>query len=400
VHIHLDAVGGIAGDMFVAAIVDSWPQYQGCVEDAFSRLSLPSGVSAGFIDHDDGVLVGRRYIVSDGGTDAPDPGHTPFRQIRADLLASSLPETICSHAIGIFEVLAEAEGRVHGREPDDVVFHEVGAWDSVVDIVSAAALIDRCGASSWSVGPLPTGSGLVDTAHGFLPVPAPATVLLLEGFTVLDDGVGGERVTPTGAAILRYLGATSGLPRVPLVMGRCGHGFGTKRFEAMSNVLRVLVFDEDEAAGGDATGADVVGVIRFEVDDQTAEDLAVGLDRLRDHDDVLDVIQSAVFAKKGRVAAQIQVLTRPNVIDNVIAACFEETSTIGVRFGHEGRVVLDRSVESVTVDEHDVRVKVAKRQGGDTFKAEMADVAGAGGHEARRLLRRSAEDAVVRRSDK
>jgi len=395
VHIHLDAVGGIAGDMFVAAIVDTWPDYQDYVADALSRLSLPPGVSAEVVDHDDGTLVGRRYVVSDGPLDSPDPGHTPLRQIRADLLASELPEAICAHAVGIFEILADAEGRVHGREPDDVVFHEVGAWDSIVDIVSAAALIERCGAVSWSVGPIPMGSGLVDTAHGLLPVPAPATVLLLEGLTVVDDGVGGERVTPTGAAIVRYLGATSGLPRVPLVMGQCGHGFGSKRFDAMSNVLRVLAFDEEEAARGD-----VVGVIRFEVDDQTAEDLAVGLDRLRGHDDVLDVIQSAVFAKKGRIAAQIQVLTRPDAIDNVVAACFEETSTIGVRFAKEGRVVLKRSIESVIVDEHNVRVKVAKRQGGDTFKAEMADAAGAGGHEARRIRRSSAEDAAVRRTGK
>jgi len=396
VHIHLDAVGGIAGDMFVAAIVDTWPEYEQSVLEAVASVDVSPGVTAELVDHNDGTLVGRRYIVCDTGSQSGDvvqpSGHTAFREIRASLVASSLPSTVCSHAVGIFELLAEAEGRVHGRAPEDVVFHEVGAWDSIVDIVSAAALIDRCDAKSWSVGPLPMGSGLVDTAHGLLPVPAPATVLLLEGFVVVDDGVGGERVTPTGAAILRYLHAASGLPSLPLVMGRCGHGFGTKQFDAMPNVLRVLAFDESDSASGEAVGA-----IRFEVDDQSAEDLAVGLDHLRDRDDVLDVIQSAVFAKNGRVAAQIQVLTRPDSLDDVIAACFRETSTIGVRFGQERRVVLDRSIVSVSVDDDDIRVKVSERPGGDSFKAEMADVADAGGREARNRLRNSAENVLARR---
>ena len=138
-------------------------------------------------------------------------------------------------AIAIFAVLAEAEGRVHGIAPAEVSFHEVGAWDSIMDIVAAAALIEDIGAAGWSTTPVPLGSGRVRSAHGDLPVPTPATALLLEGLEVFDDGRPGERVTPTGAAILRHLMPGQGLPRRRLRLGRVGHGFGTKRFAGISN---------------------------------------------------------------------------------------------------------------------------------------------------------------------
>ena len=114
-----------------------------------------------------------------------------------------LDPAVRRRALAIFSLLAEAEARVHGCAVEDVLFHEVGAWDSIADIVSAAFLIEESAATNWTVGAIPLGAGRVHTAHGLLPVPAPATALLLEGFPFIDDGVGGERVTPTGAAIVR-----------------------------------------------------------------------------------------------------------------------------------------------------------------------------------------------------
>jgi uncharacterized protein (DUF111 family) len=136
-----------------------------------------------------------------------------------------------AHAVQIFTLLAEAEAWVHGIEVERVAFHEVGAWDSIADIVGAAALIAALGATRWSSSPVPLGSGRVTTAHGVLPVPAPATARLLTGMTTVDDGVAGERVTPTGAAILRYLcppaeNAAASLAARKLIA--CGTGFGSR----------------------------------------------------------------------------------------------------------------------------------------------------------------------------
>lgn len=398
VHIHLDAVGGVAGDMFVAAMIDAWPEHHGYLIELLRHVDI-AGVASEVIDHDDGTLVGRRFVVercqSDTGpaagadAGAGTHGHESFRNIRAMLMASSLPPTVRERAVDIFTLLAVAEGRVHGREPDDVVFHEVGAWDSIIDIVAAAGMIDLFTSATWSVGPLPMGSGVVETAHGILPVPAPATVILLEGLPVVHDAVPGERVTPTGAAIVRNLRPSVNPPSNPMMIDRCGHGFGTKKLPGMSNILRVLSYESAELPLTDR-----VGVVRFEVDDQTPEDLAVGLDRLRERSDVLDVTQSSVTGKKGRMASHIQVLARPEAVEAVIEACFRETATIGVRFGTESRVVLQRRLEVVSVGEEGTRVKTSERPGGPTSKAEMDDVALAGDRDARAGRRSKAEAAV------
>jgi len=400
VHIHLDAIGGIAGDMFVAAMIDARPEHEHDVAAALSRLPGLAGVTADLAEINDGILTGRRFVVErDHRHDPGDPDahpshdhashdHTTFSDIRQMLSSSMLAEPVRDHAIAIFALLAEAEGTVHGRRPEDVTFHEVGAWDSIVDIVSAAVLIDLCGDATWSVSPLPLGSGRIDTAHGVLPIPAPATTLLLEGFPVIDDGVGGERVTPTGAAIVRHLDPAHAPPSTPMAITHSGHGFGTMNLPGMSNVLRVLVF---EPAG--QSDRNLVAVIRFEVDDQNPEDLAVGLEHLRDRDDVLDVTQAPVLGKKGRMASHVQVLAEPGSLDPVIEACFGETTTIGVRFAHESRVVLERRVDRRDALGVSVGVKTVLRPGGPDVKAEMDDIAEAGDREARDRRRGRAESA-------
>lgn len=237
-HIHLDAVGGIAGDMFVAALLDAWPELAADVASNLRQAGLADDVRACPVVHDDGVLTGHRFeVTKDGAGDPSDKpehqahhhhhhdgrsphhhdhgGHTHWRDLRASLLESALPETVKHTAIGIFQELARAEAEVHGKEVDAVAFHEVGNWDSLADIVAAATLIVGVGPATWSVGSLPLGGGWVETAHGRLPVPAPATALLLRGFRFHDDGRPGERVTPTGAAILRFLAPEAGIGPLP-----------------------------------------------------------------------------------------------------------------------------------------------------------------------------------------
>jgi pyridinium-3,5-bisthiocarboxylic acid mononucleotide nickel chelatase len=400
VHLHLDPVGGIAGDMFVAAMLDAFPAIAAEVDFVLGSLGLPEFVTAKLVPWNDGVLSGSRFVVTDTPADAsPEVAADAHVHRHAHELLTWLDRAINDRAVrtrsrAIFDVLAEAEARVHGTSVDEVTFHEVGAWDSIVDVVAAATVIERCGATSWSVGPLTTGSGRVASAHGQLPVPAPAVVVLLEGFAVFDDGRVGERVTPTGAAILRQLGAAVGAPQVPMAQGRVGIGFGTKRFDGISNIVRVR---ELLPLPGSAAGSyDEVVVLEFEIDDQRAEDLAVGLDHLRAYDGVLDVLQTPAFGKKGRMVVSVRVLALPTALPDVIDRCFAETTTLGVRSSVVTRRVLARSF----VDIDGVRVKVVTRpHGARTAKAEMDDFAELISHHGREFFRRAAEGAALHRQD-
>jgi uncharacterized protein (TIGR00299 family) protein len=396
-HIHLQPLGGIAGDMFVASLLDAFPEHR---DATIAAIAAVVPVSCRVVPHSDDVLSGSRFEV-DAPAAARDHAHhrehhhADWRDIRARLEAAALAPEVRRHAIGIFAALAEAEGRVHGVPPDAVTFHEVGAIDSIADIVAAASLIATLAPARWSVAALPLGGGTVRTAHGVLPVPAPATALLLEGLAMHDDGIAGERVTPTGAAILRHLGCTA--TPVHGTLRRSGHGFGTRRLPGISNCLRVLVFDAD---GGHAIGHRELAVVTFEVDDQSGEDLALGLDRLRAMPGVHDVVQAPVFAKKSRLAVQVQVLTRPEALEDVVDACFRETTTIGLRTHLVHGRTLRRRFAVADVGGAQVTVKLVERPGADgpaiTAKAEADHLRPMHSHAARAQARRDAETAALK----
>lgn len=384
-HLHLDPVGGVAGDMFVAALLDAAPgQAPACLRAAEAVARAPCRL----LRHRDHALCGARFVVE---VPDHDHDHATWHDVRAHLMDAPLEEEARRHALGIFTQLAEAEARVHGIAPEAVTFHEVGAVDSIADVVAAAVLIaaqvDADGPATWSCAPLPLGFGRIATAHGTLPAPAPATVLLLEGFAVIDDGVGGERVTPTGAAILRHLRAAAPPPRGSRRLLSSGSGFGTRALPGLPNMLRVLVMQRDADAPADRT----LAVIAFEVDDQTPEDLAAGLDRIRAVAGVHDVLQMPVFGKKGRMGAHIRVLAASEAMEDAVEACFRETSTIGLRTQTVAGRVLPRRSAEVSVDGRTVRVKRVERPGGATGKAEADDLRDAPGHAARIRLRRAAE---------
>lgn len=432
-HIHLDAVGGVAGDMFIAALLDIYPDLMEGVVSNIRLAGLGDEIEIGVQNFDDGVLTGSRFKVARGAEEAghgheahghhgddghhhpdhdhhhhdhhhPDHGHhhhgharshghhhhTHWGNLRSSLQASRLPDGVKAHVLGIFEKLAVAEARVHGKSVESVAFHEVGNWDSIADIVGAATLIDALAPQSWSVGSLPVGRGLVRTEHGALPVPAPATTLLLKGFAFHDDGRSGERVTPTGAAILSHLSPANGIGAGPRMLRASGHGFGTRKLAGMSNVLRVLVFDAADAAVSDA---DAVGVIQFEIDDQSGEELAASVDHIRAQEGVIDVIQTMAIGKKGRMMTGIQVLTKPAHLDAVSTACFRQTTTLGLRIRLEARRILRRQ----EIELAGGKVKVAERPGGTTAKAEMDSVAAnPAGHRLRAAARRAAEDEALK----
>ena len=386
---HLDPVGGVAGDMFAAAVLDLRPGLLEGLQATVSALGEP--IETELLPHGDDVLAGARFTVRPS---APESGHgdVRFQDIRRRLDAAPGPAGVRVRAQAIFALLAEAEGAVHGRAPEDATFHEVGAWDSIADITAAAFLIDALGAARWSVGSIPLGSGRVNSRHGLLPVPAPAVVHLLEGFATHDDGIDGERVTPTGAAILRHLAPDQTPVRAPETLAASGIGFGERRFPGFSNMLRIVEFHPVS----DRPAQERVAVLRFEVDDQTPEDLALGLDRLRAGAGVLDVVQWPAFGKNGRMLSEVQLLAEPASLEAALAAVFDETATLGVRWSEHSRCVLDRETAYYPDEEGAVRVKRAARPAGTrTAKAELKDLAESADRAARERRRRAAEAAAL-----
>jgi hypothetical protein len=392
-HLHLDAVGGVAGDMFIASVVDAFPDLREGMIAAIRAAGLPGDIGLAVVDHHDHALTGARFLVDEKHhRGAQQHRHTAFGEIRSMLERAPLDGAVRDRAIAIFTLLAQAEGKVHGVPPEQTSFHELGEWDSIADIVGAAWLITQLDPSTWSVGALPQGSGGVKTAHGWLPVPTPATALLLEGFELVEDGIFGERVTPTGAAILRHLQANVARSRESRRLVRSGTGFGTRTFPSLSNCLRLLAFEDVRVA----TESDRVAQLEFEVDDQTPEDLAIALDRLRAHPSVLDAVQTPAFGKKGRISAHIRILADPGDLENVLEACFSETTTLGVRHQVIERRKLKRAQRTVEAGGRSVRVKVARRPRTTSAKAEADDLLNlAGGRAERERLRRTAESAAL-----
>ncbi|MEM7245397.1 MAG: LarC family nickel insertion protein [Acidobacteriota bacterium] len=234
-HLHLDLVGGIAGDMTVAALLDAGASFDS-LRDMLGSSGLPMvEVSAEKLWK--GGLAGTKFDVA--AEEQPPSRH--WKDIRGLLEDSKLSDPVKARSVSIFERLAVAEAETHGCTPEEVHFHEVGAMDSIVDIVGAAACLDLLEVSSFSCGTVPICEGRVKTEHGVLPLPAPATARLLEGFELMEIPGGLETVTPTGAAILAELCPDGSGPRPTTVQQATGTGLGTAELPDRPNVLRVLV---------------------------------------------------------------------------------------------------------------------------------------------------------------
>ena len=381
----LDPIGGISGDMFLAAVLDAWPGIAKPVLDAV-HAALPAGYAVSLVGRSSGGVPTTGLSFAGNGA-TPTGGYDAFRE---RIGKARLRASVRLHALEMLKLLAEAEATVHRVKVAQVHFHELADWDTQADIVGAATAIDLLDGACWHCRPLPLGSGTVRTAHGVLPLPAPATAALLKGFSFRDDGIPGERVTPTGAAILRYLGADT---RPPVSLGRLvasGTGAGTRELGGLPNILRVLAFTRGHAA-------DSVLVIEFDIDDQSPEELASGLDRLRGLVGVRDVTSFAGVGKKGRFVQSVRIMADPKEREAVVGAVFEQTSTLGLRLREEERAVLPRRTVVVEERGRSVRVKVAERARGPTAKAEADDVAAQAKTAAdRAALRRSTARRALR----
>jgi hypothetical protein len=409
--IHLDLVGGLAGDMFVAAMVDALPALEAPVLAELAAVQPAGEPGPGFREASSGGLRAQCFGLARessrapyrpapvrgagaaaGVTDAHEHAGTAYTLLRRTLTEAPLTPPTREHALALLALLAEAEARVHGIAVDDVHFHELADWDSLLDVVAAGCIAAQLDGARWTASALPLGGGTVRTAHGLLPVPAPATSLLLTGYPWHDDGIAGERVTPTGAAILRHLvpAAQCGTRRDAGRLLNVGSGAGTRALPGLPNILRALVLERSAASD---TDADVVTVLDFDVDDMTGEEIAVAADRLRAEPGVVDVSVGVRQGKKGRPLADFRLLVQPHAADAIAQACFTETSTLGLRWRDERRRVLRRTEVTATIDGVTVSAKVAVRPRGErTAKAAQDGVESTRGLGARR--RRCA--AVVR----
>lgn len=372
-HLHFDPVGGAAGDMFIAAMLHGMPELIDRVMGDVAAV-LPLGVGhARLSDHLASGLAARRFelVLAEGGNKARHGAETTYPEMRRLLDTADLAEGTAEAACAILHRIAEAEAQAHCIPIERVHFHEIADWDSLMDVTAAGSICAALAGATFSVAPLPLGGGLVDTAHGRLPVPAPATALILQGFDWHDDGIPGERVTPTGAAILAHV--TGGQPglRPPGRLRATGSGAGTRVLRGLPNILRVSLFDT--APGG--VGQDTVIQLACDIDDMTGEELGAAVDELRGAAGVVDVMLLAGQGKKSRPVVRLELLARPDHADAVAARMFDLTSTLGLRRTAVGRLILPRQTET---GPGAIGRKRAERPGGhQTVKAESDDLADA-----------------------
>jgi len=353
---YLDAFSGIAGDMTVGALADA-----GAPPEAIEAGLRSLGTGAAFRFE----RVKRRGISAlkfhaEGGEQK---AHRHLPQILRMIDGSALPVRAKQDARRVFERLGEAEARVHGVPIEKVHFHEVGAVDSIADIAGACLALSLLGVERVHCSAINTGSGTVETEHGVLPVPAPATAALLEGAPVYARGPEVELTTPTGAALAATLAAGFGPPPA-MRLQASGFGAGSREFPQAANVLRVLI---GEASG--APEAVTVALLEANIDDSTPQVLGYAMERLLEAG-ALDVTLQPVYMKKNRPGTLLSVVARPEDQERLAALVLAETSTLGLRIHHAERRVQERSIVEVETPHGKVRVKVS---GSGAFAPEYED---------------------------
>ena len=347
---YLDCVGGLAGDMLVAALLDAGAPAEILTE-------LPGALGIGPVDTTvtrvERQGIGALHVTF---TTADDPGRRNWHSIRALLEAATLGDTVRKLALAAFQRLAEAEATVHGASPDDVHFHELGAVDTLMDICGAVTLLDALRIDDVVCSPLPVSRGNVAAAHGTLPLPAPATLALLRGAPLYGVEDGGELVTPTGAALAAELVSAWGeLPA--LTLETVGVGAGTRELDDRANVVRVLVGERAAKAAPHP-----VTVLDTNLDDLNPELVPDAMEACFAAG-ALDVWTVPALMKKGRPGIVLSALVKPQHEAAVAHAILEHTSALGVRVSRLARYELEREERTVELDGGTVRLKVATLDG-------------------------------------
>ena len=288
-----------------------------------------------------------------------------MHDIRHVIDAAGISENVKKNAVEVYECIAQAESRVHGKSADEIHFHEVGSKDAMADVIGCCMLIDIIGADRIVVSPVTTGFGNVRCAHGILPVPAPATALILNDVPLRAGSIEGELCTPTGAALVKHFADEFGnMPQ--MTVSRIGYGMGTKDFAA-ANCVRVYV-------GIQATRtAKTIVQLCCNIDDMTAEELGYAAELLMD-EGALDVYTTAIGMKKSRPGTLLTVMCREEDMERIAGLIFRNTTTLGMRVYHCERMILERSEKTLHTEFGDVRCKEASGYGVVRSKLEYDDV--------------------------
>ncbi len=366
--LYLDCSAGVSGDMMLGALcglLDDPHELEGMMKDAgiphvdvrIEKASV-SSVSGNRVR----VLVhGEEEHQNDGRH-----GHHGTQGSKESVISGlNVSETVKKHALEIYGSIASAEAEVHGRPVDEVHFHEVGAMDAVADVVGTCMLMERLGAERIVASPLRTGYGQVRCAHGVLPVPAPATAILLRGVPVYAGDAEGEFTTPTGAALISHFVQEYG--RMPLMTyDRIGTGFGGIEAAGVADMLRAFLGESDSRKP-------TMTQIECNLDDMTPEDLGEAVRAIMD-DGALDVSVLPATMKKGRPGHMMVVLCRDADRDRIAKSVIRNTTTIGIRMHRCERLELSSRFETVSTVYGDVRVKTSEGHGISKWKPEHDDV--------------------------
>jgi uncharacterized protein (TIGR00299 family) protein len=403
---YLECFSGISGDMLLGALVDAGVPFN-CLEQTAAALNVGArlemrkvsrgGIAATKVDvltpddaehghsHDHAHEAHAEAAHSHGEHTHEahahehheheheehtqhEHSHAPHRSLSVILgiiAAAPLSETVKQRATRAFQLLGEAEAAIHSVPVEEVHFHEVGAVDTIIDIVCAAAGAEALGVDRWLASPLNVGSGTVVCQHGTLPVPAPATLALLADAPVYSAGPPMERVTPTGAAVLRMLDVTYA-PLPAMRVSAVGYGAGGRETPGQPNLLRLLVGEESSAATGES---EAIAVIETVIDDCSPQILAY-VSELLLAAGAWDVYRVAVQMKKSRTGAQMTVLCRPDLMPALRDLLFRETTTIGLRWRLENKASLPREFLQVDTTWGKVRIKIARWPSGEIANAQ------------------------------
>ena len=385
---YLECFSGISGDMLLGALVDAGLPFA-CLEETTAALNVGARLEARKVSRG-GLAATKIDVLTDEGTGSRDQGtenehshehghghhdqahhehhphaHAPHRSLSAILAiirAAPLSESVKERSIRAFQLLGEAEAAIHSVPIEEVHFHEVGAVDTIVDIVCAAVGAEALGVGQWLASPLNVGSGTVRCQHGTLPVPAPATLALLADAPVYAAGPPMERVTPTGAVLLRMLDVRyEKLPAMRIL--KSGYGAGGRETKGEPNLLRLLVGEQS----GQAT-EDSIAVIETVIDDSNPQLLAYVSEKLL-ASGAWDVYRTSIQMKKGRTGVQMTVLCHPDLVPALQEIIFRETTTIGLRWRLEKKVALAREFAEVETQWGKVKIKIARLPNGTIANA-------------------------------
>ncbi|HEY9159924.1 MAG TPA: nickel pincer cofactor biosynthesis protein LarC [Desulfomonilia bacterium] len=354
-----DPVGGASGDMILASLIEL-----GCpvshIQDTLELLGLGKPVIRLENKKVNGVsCLKLDFEVRDEETERS------WRDIRDMINSSGLAGGIAEKALDIFGILASAEARVHGVATDDVHFHEVGAVDSIFDIVGISAAIDFFKPDEIFTTPLPLSTGTVESRHGTIPVPAPATLLLIEGLPSRMTDIRGELVTPTGAAVIKALAAQAELPGLSIISS--GYGCGAKTFPRWPNMFRSILCEA-------SAGNERVYVIESDIDDMIPEDWDAAGDKIREAG-AIDLCLVPCIMKEGRPGNILRVLSSVVNLESVCSAMLQHTTTIGVRYYPVERRILERRVFQLDTAYGKIRIKeVVTPDGSLRRKPEYKDM--------------------------